>query len=95
VVGAGSVFRAGHGTGRGGQGLYPGHACCRWDRDTQAADHERFLQAFTEHRADVLIGTQMIAKGLDLLLVTLVGVISADTALHLPDCRAAERTFNS
>jgi primosomal protein N' (replication factor Y) len=46
-----------------------------------------------EHRADVLIGTQMIAKGLDLPLVTLVGVISADTALHLPDYHSAERTF--
>jgi primosomal protein N' (replication factor Y) len=51
------------------------------------------LLDFVEHRADVLVGTQMIAKGLDLPLVTLVGVISADTALHLPDFRAAERTF--
>jgi primosomal protein N' (replication factor Y) len=56
-------------------------------------DHERFLQTFVDHRADVLIGTQMIAKGLDLPLVTLVGVVSADTALNLPDYRAVERTF--
>ena len=74
--------------------LYPEARLLRWDRDTASGpDHERFLQAFVDHRADVLIGTQMIAKGLDLPLVTLVGVISADTALYLPDYRAAERTF--
>jgi primosomal protein N' (replication factor Y) len=74
--------------------LLPGARLLRWDRDTASGlDHERFLQDFVEHRADVLVGTQMIAKGLDLPLVTLVGVISADTALHLPDFRAAERTF--
>jgi primosomal protein N' (replication factor Y) len=74
--------------------LYPEARLLRWDRDTATGlDHERYLQAFVDHRADVLVGTQMIAKGLDLPLVTLVGVISADTALHLPDFRAAERTF--
>lgn len=74
--------------------LCPGARLLRWDRDTASGlDHERFLEDFVEHRADVLVGTQMIAKGLDLPLVTLVGVISADTALHLPDFRAAERTF--
>ena len=74
--------------------LYPEARLLRWDRDTATGpDHERFLQAFVEHRADVLVGTQMIAKGLDLPLVTLVGVISADTALYLPDFRSAERTF--
>ena len=74
--------------------LYPQARLLRWDRDTATGlDHERFLQAFLDHRADLLIGTQMIAKGLDLPLVTLVGVISADTALYLPDFRAAERTF--
>jgi primosomal protein N' (replication factor Y) len=73
---------------------FPDARLLRWDRGTASGlDHERFLQAFVDHRADVLIGTQMIAKGLDLPLVTLVGVISADTALHLPDFRAAERTF--
>jgi primosomal protein N' (replication factor Y) len=74
--------------------LCPGTRLLRWDQDTATgADHERFLQAFVDHRADVLVGTQMIAKGLDLPLVTLVGVISADTALYLPDYRAGERTF--
>lgn len=74
--------------------LLPGARLLRWDRDTATGlDHERFLLDFVEQRADVLVGTQMIAKGLDLPLVTLVGVISADTALHLPDFRAAERTF--
>jgi primosomal protein N' (replication factor Y) len=75
--------------------LYPDARLLRWDRDTASGDdHEIFLQAFVEHRADVLVGTQMIAKGLDLPLVTLVGVISADTALYLPDYRAPERTFS-
>jgi primosomal protein N' (replication factor Y) (superfamily II helicase) len=74
--------------------LCPQARLLRWDQDTAAGpDHERFLQAFIDHRADVLIGTQMIAKGLDLPLVTLVGVISADTGLYLPDFSAAERTF--
>ena len=74
--------------------LFPGARLLRWDRDTATGlDHERFLQAFIDRRADVLVGTQMIAKGLDLPWVTLVGVASADTALHLPDFRAAERTF--
>jgi primosomal protein N' (replication factor Y) len=74
--------------------LYPTARLLRWDRDTASGpDHERHLQTFVDHRADVLIGTQMIAKGLDLPLVTLVGVISADTALYLPDYGAAERTF--
>ncbi len=73
---------------------YPEARLLRWDRDTASGpDHERFLQTFVDRRADVLIGTQMIAKGLDLPLVTLVGVISADTALYLPEYRAAERTF--
>ena len=74
--------------------LFPEARLLRWDQDTATGpDHERFLQAFIDHRADVLVGTQMIAKGLDLPLVTLVGVISADTSLYLPDFRAAERTF--
>jgi primosomal protein N' (replication factor Y) len=76
------------------QQFWPEARLLRWDRDTATGpNHERFLQAFVDHRADVLIGTQMIAKGLDLPLVTLVGVVSADTALHLPDYRATERTF--
>ncbi|MBZ0296202.1 MAG: primosomal protein N' [Anaerolineae bacterium] len=67
----------------------------RWDADTarDAQTHEALLEQFVEQRADVLIGTQMVAKGLDLPLVTLVGVISADVGMGLPDFRANERTF--
>ena len=74
---------------------FPGARPLRWDRDvTRGRDaHEAILARFLAHEADVLIGTQMVAKGLDLPLVTLVGVISADIALHLPDFRAGERTF--
>lgn len=75
--------------------LLPQARVIRWDRDTTGprASHAQFLDAFIQGDADVLIGTQMIAKGLDLPLVTLVGVISADVGLNLPDFRAAERTF--
>ena len=55
--------------------------------------HEAILARFLAHEADIMVGTQMIAKGLDIPLVTLVGVVSADVALHLPDFRAGERTF--
>jgi len=67
----------------------------RWDRDVTRGkhSHEEILDKFVAHEADVLIGTQMIAKGLDLPQVTLVGVINADIGLHLPDFRASERTF--
>jgi primosomal protein N' (replication factor Y) len=63
------------------------------DTTTRKGSHERILKFFREGKADILIGTQMIAKGLDLPKVTLVGVINADTTLHMPDFRAAERTF--
>jgi primosomal protein N' (replication factor Y) len=56
-------------------------------------DYHRSLEAFRRHEVDLLVGTQMIAKGLDFANVRLVGVISADTALNLPDFRATERTF--
>ena len=74
---------------------FPSARVLRWDRDTTTTKgaHEFILQKFSDHQADVLVGTQMIAKGLDLPLVTLVGVVSADTSLHLPDFRATERTF--
>ncbi len=74
---------------------FPQARVLRWDRDAARVRgaHDEILRAFTNHEADVLVGTQMIAKGLDLPRVTLVGVISADTSLHLPDFRAAERTF--
>lgn len=74
---------------------FPKARLLRWDKDTTGRkhSHEEILGIFRSHRADILIGTQMIAKGLDLPMVTLVGIISADTVLHLPDPRAAERTF--
>jgi len=77
------------------QKLFPQARTLRWDRDTTGGkwSHEAFLESFIKHEADVLIGTQMIAKGLDLPLVTLVGIVAADTALHLPDFWASERTF--
>jgi primosomal protein N' (replication factor Y) len=75
--------------------LFPKARVLRWDRDVTGGKdaHEEILAKFVSHQADVLIGTQMIAKGLDLPLVTLVGVVTADIALHLPDFRASERTF--
>jgi len=74
---------------------FPDANLLRWDRDATRGkhSHEEILDKFVAHEADVLIGTQMIAKGLDLPLVTLVGVINADISLHLPDFRASERTF--
>jgi primosomal protein N' (replication factor Y) (superfamily II helicase) len=74
---------------------FPTARTLRWDRDVTGAKgaHDAILDRFIAHRADVLIGTQMIAKGLDLPLVTLVGVVAADTGLFLPDFRASERTF--
>ena len=74
---------------------WPDARLLRWDRDTARthAAHANILQRFEDGTADILIGTQMIAKGLDLPLVTVVGVVSADTALNLPDFRSGERTF--
>jgi primosomal protein N' (replication factor Y) (superfamily II helicase) len=74
---------------------FPAARVLRWDRDTARTRqaHEALLSAFSERRADILVGTQMIAKGLDLPAVTLVGVVSADIALFMPDFRASERAF--
>jgi len=74
---------------------FPRAVLMRWDSDVtrQKHSHQEILNRFRAHEADILIGTQMIAKGLDLPEVTLVGVISADTGLNLPDFRAGERTF--
>ncbi|MGD8857194.1 MAG: primosomal protein N' [Chloroflexota bacterium] len=74
---------------------WPQARIVRWDRDTTAGRdrHEALLASFINHEADVLVGTQMIAKGLDLPLVTLVGVISADVSLGLPDYGTGERAF--
>lgn len=75
--------------------MFDGARLLRWDSDVTKGrhSHEQILDKFHAHDADILIGTQMIAKGLDLPLVTLVGVVSADTSLNLPDFRAGERTF--
>lgn len=63
------------------------------DTTTRKGSHERLLTEFGQGKADILLGTQMIAKGLDFPNITLVGVLSADTMLHLPDFRASEKTF--
>jgi len=75
---------------------FPDATYLRMDTDTMRArgSHEKALDAFRRGDVRILLGTQMIAKGLDFPNVTLVGVINADTALHLPDFRAAERTFH-
>ncbi len=77
------------------QHLFPGARTLRWDRDSISGKgaHSRLLDQFLRHEADVLIGTQMIAKGLDLPLVSVVGMVAADTGLHLPDFRSGERSF--
>ncbi|HKZ51004.1 MAG TPA: primosomal protein N', partial [Dehalococcoidia bacterium] len=77
------------------QHLFPKARCLRWDRDVAIGytAHERILSRFLSGEADVLIGTQMVAKGLDIPRVGLVGVVLADVGLHLPDYRSAERTF--
>ena len=74
---------------------FPQARLLRWDSDTtrQGNSHQAILDKFRNHQADILIGTQMVSKGLDLPQVTLVGVINADTGLNLPDFRAGERTF--
>lgn len=75
--------------------LLPEARVLRMDVDTTSRKgaHERLLEKFGNHQADILLGTQMIAKGLDFPNVTFVGVLNADTALNLPDFRAAEKTF--
>ena len=75
--------------------LFPEARVIRMDVDTtrQKGSHERLLRQFSEGKADILLGTQMIAKGLDFPNITLVGVLAADTTLHLADFRAAEKTF--
>lgn len=75
--------------------LFPEARILRMDSDSTSrrGSHERILNTFKRGEADILIGTQMIAKGLDLPKVTLVGVVNADTTLFMPDFRASERTF--
>lgn len=77
------------------QTLLPDSRILRMDVDTtrRKGAHEKILRTFGEGQADILLGTQMIAKGLDFPNVTLVGVLNADTALNLPGFRSSERTF--
>ncbi len=77
------------------QRLFPGASVLRMDIDTTAGKngHAKILERFSKEKTDILIGTQMVAKGLDFPDVTLVGVIAADTSLHIDDFRASERTF--
>ena len=75
--------------------LYPSARVLRMDNDTTSGKegHYKILKAFGEKRADILVGTQMIAKGHDFPLVTLVGILDADMSLHFSDYRSGERTF--
>lgn len=75
--------------------LLPGARVLRMDLDTTSrkGSHDKLLTQFGSGEADILLGTQMVAKGLDFPRVTLVGVVSADTQMLLPDFRASERTF--
>ena len=77
--------------------FFPQARTLRWDWETtrKKGAHDLILSHFANHQADVLIGTQMLAKGLDLPLVTLVGIVLADVGLHLPDFRAGERAFQT
>jgi primosomal protein N' (replication factor Y) len=77
------------------QERFPGYTTRRMDSDTmrRPGSHARTLNAFRRGEIHILLGTQMIAKGLDFPNVTLVGVVNADVALHIPDFRSAERTF--
>jgi primosomal protein N' (replication factor Y) len=93
-----SIFYFGAGTQRiesEVKEIFPQARIARIDRDTGAkrGSHEALFSSFKEGKANVLIGTQMVTKGLDVENVTLVGVVDADTALNSPDFRAAERTF--
>ena len=75
--------------------LLPAARVLRWDQDALSArvDATALLAKVQAHEVDIVVGTQMVAKGLDLPLVTSIGVINADTLLNLPDFRAGERTF--
>jgi primosomal protein N' (replication factor Y) len=77
--------------------IFPQARTLRWDWDTTRAkdSHEIILTHFANHQADVLVGTQMLAKGLDLPMVTLVGIVLADVGLNLPDPFAHEKVFQT
>ena len=76
--------------------IFPDASVIRMDADTTMArqSHEKLLESFKNHKADILIGTQMITKGLDFENVTLVGIVAADMSLNVDDYRACERTFD-
>ena len=74
--------------------LFPGAGILRMDADTTAEGHEKLLRRFEKERIPILLGTQMVAKGLDFENVTLVGVLAADLSLYLENSGAAERTFS-
>ena len=98
VCGAGTQRMRGAGTERLEHFVaerFPEARVARMDLDTTSTKwaHHRILERVARHEVDILLGTQMIAKGLDFPGVTVVGVVDADTGLHLPDFRAAERTF--
>ena len=77
------------------QELFPNIRILRMDLDTTSkkGSHEKMIKAFKNHEYDILLGTQIVAKGLDFPDVTLVGVINADTSLNIPDFRSSEATF--
>ncbi|MGH7199003.1 MAG: replication restart helicase PriA, partial [Planctomycetaceae bacterium] len=98
TCGTGGVRYLGIGTQRLEQEVkqkFPGFRCLRMDSDAmrRPGAHDEALEAFRRGEVQILLGTQMIAKGLDFPNVTLVGVVNADTSLHQPDLRASERTF--
>ena len=98
VCGGHHIYYAGTGTQRvvrDLQQLYPEARILRMDNDTTSGKegHFRILKQFAERKADILVGTQMVAKGHDFPLVTLVGILDADMSLHFPDYRSNERTF--
>ena len=76
--------------------IFPSARVLRMDYDTTSRKgmHEEMINSFKNHEYDILLGTQMVAKGLDFSLVTLVGVINADTSLNIPDFRSSENTFS-
>ena len=98
TCGGNSVKRTGPGTERVVEVVdahFPRAGTMRWDSDTARTfkDHMELLKRFTEGKPRVLVGTQMVAKGLDIPAVTLVGAVSADIGLAVPDFLAAERSF--
>ena len=94
---SGIMKRVGSGTQKAEEelrALFPDTEILRMDADTTAGNHEKILSRFEQERIPILLGTQMVAKGLDFENVTLVGVLSADASLYVDNYRAAERTFN-